>query len=86
MPMASEIWFMIRHDDHVKGAWWDGVVASRAEVLLDRGVGLDRGDGYPEKIAHAMTASVATIAMTNAAISTALFSLSRNGLKPTLER
>ena len=77
---------MIRHDNHVKGSRWNGVVASRADVLLEGGVGLDRGDGYPEKIAHAITASVNTIATTNITTSAILLSSSRNGLKPTLER
>lgn len=84
--MASEIWFVIRHDNNMKGSRWNGVLTPRADVLLEGGVGLNRGDGYPEKIAHAITASVNTIATTNITTSATPFSSSRNGLKPTVER
>ena len=70
----------------MKRARRNGVLTAGAEVVLTGGVGLHRGDRHPEKIAHATTAKIAISAMTMAAMSAALLSCSRNGLKPTLER
>lgn len=70
----------------MEGAGEDGVAASRAYIGLHRLVRLYRGDGHPAKIAHAMTASVASAAKTTMAMSRALLWCSRNGLKPTRGR
>ncbi len=64
----------------------DAEVASRAQILLGRRIGLHRGDGYPEKIAHASTANVAIKPMMSMAMSALFLFESRNGLKPILQR
>lgn len=57
----------------MEGAGRDRVVATGTEVLLHRLIGLDGSDSQPAKIAHAMTASMASTAMTTMAMSTADF-------------
>lgn len=58
----------------MKHSGFDAELASRAHVHLARRVGLHRGDGHPEKIAHATTARIATNAITMAAMSAASLS------------
>ena len=72
--MSAQIRLEIGHHDEMEGPRADRHLTARAEVLLARGIGLDRGDGHPEKIAHASTAKIATNAITMAAMSAALFS------------
>ena len=86
MPMTSQIRFMIRDDDEVKCASGDGEVAPRAQVLLAGGIGLDRADRYPEKIAHNTNAIAPPIASTTMKMSNGVVFCSRNGLKPMVER
>ncbi len=81
MPTIVDV--IVGNHHNVEDPCRDGVVAARAEVLLVRLVGLNRGDGHPEKIAHAMTASVANTANTTMTMSRTVFRCSRNGLKPT---
>ena len=83
MPVSSHVDFVIGDDHQMKSPCGDDVVTSRADVVLPRLIRLYRADGYPEKIAHAMTASVAITAMTTMTTSTALARCSRKGLKPT---
>jgi len=72
--MTTQIRLQIRHHDEVEGSGADGHLTAGADVLLARRIGLHRGDGHPEKIAHASTAKMATNAITMAAMSAALFS------------
>ena len=81
--MATQIRGVLGHHDEMEGPRWDGVVTSRAYVLLDGLIGLDRGHRHPEKIAHAITPRVAASANTTRTMSSTLLSCSRNGLKPT---
>lgn len=83
MPVTSHVSFLVGDHHEVERAGGDGVATSRADVFLHRLIGLDRSDRYQPKIAHAMTASVMSRAKTTTAMSRALFSCSRNGLKPT---
>lgn len=53
-----------------------------AEVLLGSLIGLHRSDRHVEKMAHAMSANIATMATTTMMMSNAVFVCSRNGLKP----
>jgi hypothetical protein len=71
MPMASEVGSLIRHDYDMKDPVGDGELAAGAQILLNRRVRLDGGHRHPERIAHATTASVATMPMTNMAMSAA---------------
>jgi hypothetical protein len=84
--MATKVRLVVGNDHHMKSPRGDDVFAPGTDVFLTGGVGLDRGDRHPEKIAHATTARIATRAMTIAAMSAALLLLSRNGLKPIVER
>lgn len=86
MPVAAQVGLVVGHNDDMKGPWWNGVLTARTEVVLAGGVGLNRGDRHPEKIAHATTETIAISAITMAAMSAALLFCSRNGLNPTLER
>ncbi len=86
MPVTAQVGRLVRDHNEMERARWDRRLASRAEVLLLRLVGLDRIDGYVEKIAHAMTANVASTAMTTTAMSRADFSWARKGLNPTSKR
>lgn len=74
VPVPSQVGLVIGHDNQVEHPGGDGQLASGADVLLARRVCLDGGDRYPEKIAHARTAKIATRAMTIAAMSAPLFS------------
>jgi hypothetical protein len=80
--MTSQVRLVVGHDDQMESAGRDDRLAAGADVLLARRVRLHRGDGYPEKIAHARTANIATNAITTATMSAVLFSWSRNGLNP----
>lgn len=86
MPVPAQVGGLVRHDDHVEGSGGDGQLASRAQVLLAGLVGLDGGDGHPEKIAHPITSKVAATASTTITMSAALRSCSRKGLNPTPRR
>jgi hypothetical protein len=86
MPVTTQIGLVVGHYDHVISPRWDRVVASGADIFLGRRVGLDRGDRYPEKIAHATNPIAAPIARTTMMMSTIDVSCSRNGLKPTVRR
>ena len=81
--MPAHVDLVVGDHDQMERPRWDRVVTARAEVLLDRLVGLDRVDRYPAKIAHAMTAAMASTAMTTITMSMAVFLCSRNGLNPT---
>lgn len=70
----------------MEGACGDGAFAPRAQILFDRLIRLNGGDGYPEKIAHAMRASIAEMATTTITMSSAVLLCSRNGLNPTIKR
>lgn len=83
VPMTAQVGSVVGDDHEVEGPRRDDPLAARTEVFLHRLVGLYRVDGYPEKIAHAMTASIARIATTTMTMSSVLFSCSRKGLKPT---
>ena len=74
MPVPSQVGVVVGHDDNVKRAGRDDGLTARADVLLARRVGLHRGDGHPEKIAHARTANIATNATTTATMSAVLLS------------
>jgi len=82
MPVPAQIRLIVGHDDEVEGARRDRHLTPGADVVLARRVGLDGGDGYPEKIAHATTAKIATKAITIATMSATFLSWSRNGLNP----
>lgn len=86
MPVTSQIGFIIRNNHEMKRSRWNREIAARAEILLDRLVRLNGTDGYVEKSAHAMTASIAAPATTTMTMSRGLFSWSRNGLNPTPTR
>ena len=86
MPVTTHVGRLVWNDDQMERARRDRRLASRAEVLLPRLVGLDRIDGYVEKIAHAMTANVASTAITTTAMSSADSSWARKGLNPTSKR
>ncbi len=86
MPVTTHVGRLVWNDHEMERARRDGRLASRAEVLLLRLVRLDRVDGYVEKIAHAITANVASTAMTTTAMSRADFSWARKGLNPTSKR
>ncbi len=74
MPVTSQIGRLLGYHHDVIDALGDGQLAAGTEVFLGSRVGLDRGDGHPEKIAHDTTANVATIVMTSMAMSAALLS------------
>jgi hypothetical protein len=74
MPMPSQVWLVVGHDNQMKHAGRDDGIAPGTDVVLARRVGLHGGDGHPEKIAHARTANIATSATTTATMSAVLFS------------
>lgn len=86
MPVATHVGRLVRNDHQMERARRDRQLAPRAEVLLLGLVGLDRIDGYVEKMAHAMTAKVESTAITTMTMSRADFSCSRKGLNPTSKR
>ena len=74
VPMTSQVRLVVRDHDQVKDARKDAQPTTGADVLLASRIGLYRGDCHPEKIAHATTTTIATSAMTIAAMSAMLFS------------
>jgi hypothetical protein len=72
MPVPSQIGLMVGHDYQVKGAGGNDGLTAGTDVLLARRVGLHRGHGHTEKIAHARTANIATNATTNTTMSAVL--------------
>ena len=84
--MTSQVGPLIGDHHEMEGARRDRLVTAGAEILLGGRIGLDRRDSHPEKIAHANTAIVANTAKTTIAMSAAVLSCSRNGLKPTTKR
>lgn len=86
MPVASQVGFVIGDHDYMKSARRDAEFTAGAEVFLDRCVGLDWRDRYPEKIAHKTRPIAEPIAATTITMSMADRSCSRKGLKPMWER
>jgi hypothetical protein len=86
MPVTTQVGRFVRNDHKMECARRDSQLAARAEVFLLCLIGLDQIDGYVEKIAHAITANVASTAMTTTAMSRADFSWVRKGLNPTPKR
>lgn len=86
VPVAPQVDGIVGHDNDVERPGGDGQITARAQVVLGRLIRLDRADRYVEKIAHAITATVAAIAATTMAMSTPDLSWSRNGLNPTASR
>jgi len=86
VPVTAHVDRIVGYDDEMEGPGRDGVLTARAEVLLDRLIGLNGAHRHPERIAHAITATMARTAITTIAMSSAVFSCSRNGLKPTPRR
>lgn len=84
--MTSQVDGVIGDDDQVESAGWNRLLTARAEILLHCLIGLNRVDGHPEKIAHATTPNVATIATTTMTMSTTVFRCSLKGLNPTPRR
>lgn len=74
MPVPSQIGLVVGHDHQMESAGGDNGLTAGADVLLARRVGLHRGDGHPEKIAHARTAKIAANATITATMSAVLFS------------
>lgn len=73
VPVSAHVHFVLRDDHDMERAGRNRVIATGTEVLLDSLIGLDGSDRQPAKIAHAMTASMASTAMTTMAMSTADF-------------
>ena len=86
MPVTTHVGLLVRNDYKMECARRDRQLAPRAEVFFLGLVGLDRVDGYVEKIAHAITANVESTAITTIAISRTDVSCSRKGLNPTSKR
>jgi hypothetical protein len=74
VPVAAQIWLIVRHDYNVESPGHDRHLAARAEIGLASRVGLHRRDRHPEKIAHARTAKIATKATTITTMSVTSFS------------
>ncbi len=72
MPVPSQIGLVVGHDYQMESSGGDDGLTAGADVLLARRIGLHRGDGHPEKIAHARTANIATNATTIATMSAVL--------------
>ena len=70
MPVTSQVGLFVGDHDQVERAGGDLVLTPGTEILLGGRIGLDRCDGHPEKIAHAMTAKVARMATTTMRMST----------------
>ena len=83
VPMASEIGSIIGNYDQVEGALWNASVTAGTDVRLRRLIGLYRSDGYGEKTAHAINATITASATTTKTTSSVVFLCSRKGLKPT---
>lgn len=86
MPVTSEVGSIVGNDDEMERSRRYVPVASGTEVVLGRLVGLDRGDCHVEKIAHAISESIADRATTTMMTSKVVFLCSRKGLKPTVRR
>jgi hypothetical protein len=86
VPMAPEIRGLIRDHDQVEGALGDAPLTTRADVLLRGLVRLYGSDGYVEKTAHAINATITARARTTMTTSSVVFLCSRKGLKPTVRR
>ena len=83
VPVTSHFDGVVGDHHDMKGPREDGVVTAGADIGLHRLIRLDGVDVHPAKIAHAMTARMASTAKTTIAMSSAVFWCSRNGLKPT---
>ena len=86
VPVTPHVGGLVGDYYQVEGPGKDHQLTSGTEIFLPGGVGLDGGDGHVEKIAHAMTASMARTATTTMMMSTMVLWCSRNGLKPTPKR
>lgn len=86
MPVSSQVGFIVRNHHEMEGPGGDGQIASRAQVVLARGIRLNRRDSHPEKIAHNTRAMALPIASATIIRSTADVFCWRNGLKPMVER
>ena len=82
VPVAPQVGGLVGYHHHVKDPCRDGQPAAGAEVFLDGRVGLYRADGYPEKIAHTSSATIARKPMLIITMSPGFLSLSLKGLKP----
>ena len=82
MPVTAQVRSVVGHDDEVESALGNHLFASRADVLLPGGIGLNRADRHPEKIAHKTSAIAAPTASTTMTMSKTVLRCSRNGLKP----
>lgn len=74
MPMTAQVRFVVGHHDHVECPGQDRHLAAWAQIGLAGRVRLHRGNGHPEKIAHARTAKIATSATTITTMSVMSFS------------
>jgi len=83
VPVASLVGGLVGDDDEVEHSGLDAQIATWAQIRLGGGIGLDRGDRHPEKIAHTTTAIVASAAPTTMTMSRVDLSCRRKGLKPT---
>jgi len=83
--MAPEIRSFVGNHDQVKRALGNDPVTARTDVLLGGLVRLNWSDGYVEKTAHAINATMAESATMTMMTSRVVFLCSRKGLKPTLQ-
>jgi len=74
VPVATQVRLIVGHHDQMKGPGKNAQLTPGTDVLLARRIGLNRGDGHPEKIAHARTAKIATRARAIATMSATLLS------------
>ena len=86
MPVPAQIRLVVGHYDEMECASGDRQVAAGTKVVLCGRVSLHRGDGHPEKIAHATSPRATTMPATIMMISVRSLSDSRNGLKPMVGR
>jgi hypothetical protein len=86
VPMAPQIRSHIWNHNQVKGALGNAPFTARAGVLLGCLIGLHWSDGYVEKTAHAINATITASATTTMTTSSLVFLCSRKGLKPTVRR
>jgi len=83
MPVPAQIGLELGDDHQVPFAGLDVAITSRAGVALAGGVRLDRSDDlYPEKAAHAMSATATRSVPITKAMSTAVLRWERKGFKP----
>lgn len=83
MPVAPEIRSLVGNNDQVERGFGNAPVTARADVIFRRLVRLDWSDGYVEKTAHAINATITASATTTITTSRVVFLCSRKGLKPT---